>query len=104
MALEQRIKKLTLAKQELQDEYDRLKREHAQCGRVKLGAAAPVICGIGLRMEQVEGREIEISEVIPNGTCWWILQEEVDKSNCLEVQDVAASASLLTCVLFRLAM
>jgi len=86
--LEQQNKSLILARQLLQDQFDRLTAEHDKCKRVKLGASAPVICGIGLRMEQVEGREIEISEVIPNGTCWWLLQEEQTKSTCLEVGDV----------------
>ena len=85
--LNNKIMLLTAEKATLEKEFRKLQEEHANCLKrpVKLAAAMPTICGVGLRVAQQDHGEVYISEIILHGSCWWMNNKGGDVKNSCQV-------------------
>eukprot|EP00960_Hanusia_phi_P052380 761420-Hanusia_phi.AAC.2 len=85
--LNNKVLLLMAEKATLEKEFRKLQDEHAKCQRqpVKLAAAMPTICGVGLRVAQQDQGEVYISEIILHGSCWWMNNKGGDIKNTCQV-------------------
>uniref|UniRef100_A0A7S0HVH9 PDZ domain-containing protein n=1 Tax=Hanusia phi TaxID=3032 RepID=A0A7S0HVH9_9CRYP len=91
--LNNKVLLLMAEKATLEKEFRKLQDEHAKCQRqpVKLAAAMPTICGVGLRVAQQDQGEVYISEIILHGSCWWMNNKGGDIKNTCQEGDVLLS-------------